>query len=128
VGKKPKRKRTTHLPLVFFFHLCGVLAQAPPRVHAHTRTQPLCTMQTAASALRPAAPAARPAPRLAAAAPSGRRAPAAVVAAKPTKAADFRSLSDEDIKQQVADGKKALFKLRMAQKTRQVRWTGRASN
>jgi hypothetical protein len=70
------------------------------------------------AALRPAT---RPAPRLAPAT-SGRRSVAvAPLAAKPTKAADFRSLSDEDIKAAVSEGKTALFKLRMAQKTRQVR-------
>jgi hypothetical protein len=73
------------------------------------------------AALRPTGPAARPAPRLAT--PSGRAA-LPPLAAKPTKAADFRSLTDEQIKQEVADGKKALFKLRMAQKTRQVRVGG----
>ena len=64
-------------------------------------------------------PAARPAARLAPAT-SSRAASVAPLAAKPTKAADFRSMSDDDLKAAVSEGKMALFKLRMAQKTRQV--------
>ena len=68
------------------------------------------------AALRPSA---RPAPRLAPATSYAR--PSVAAAAKPTKAADFRAMSDDDIKAAVAEGKMALWKLRMAQKTRQVR-------
>ena len=41
--------------------------------------------------------------------------------AKPSKAADLRSLSDEDIEKQVYDCKKALLDMRIAQASRKVR-------
>lgn len=63
-----------------------------------------------------------PSPRSAAALSSARRASAvAPLAAKPTKAADFRGLTNEDIDKAVAESKRALFDMRIAQKTRQVR-------
>ena len=43
------------------------------------------------------------------------------LAAKPTKAADFRGLSNEEIDKAVSESKRALFDMRIAQKTRQVR-------
>lgn len=43
-----------------------------------------------------------------------------MVQAKLSKAADFRSLSLEDIAKQVEDGKRDLFDLRCKQKARQV--------
>lgn len=55
------------------------------------------------------------------AAPAPRRASAvAPLAAKPTKAADFCGLSNEEIDTAVAESKRALFDMRIAQKTRQV--------
>lgn len=53
---------------------------------------------------------------------SSRRAASVVVAAKPTKAADFRGLSNEEIDTAVAESKRALFDMRIAQRTRQVRF------
>lgn len=55
---------------------------------------------------------------------SAGRAPAVVrclvlAMAKPTKAAEFRGLSAEQIDQEVATAKRALFDLRLKQKTRQ---------
>ena len=50
-------------------------------------------------------------------APSG---PLRVVAAKPTKAADFRPLSEEDLQTAVRESERALLTLRIAQKTRKV--------
>ena len=66
------------------------------------------------------APSPRSAAAFASAAP--RRASAvAPLAAKPTKAADFRGLSNDEIDTAVAESKRALFDMRIAQKTRQVR-------
>ena len=64
-----------------------------------------------------------PSPRSAAALSSAPRRASAVapLAAKPTKAADFRGLSNEEIDKAVAESKRALFDMRIAQKTRQVR-------
>ena len=62
-----------------------------------------------APARRPGTAAARPAPL------------ARPPQAKPTKAADFRTLPDADIDASVAESKRALFDMRIAQRTRQVR-------
>lgn len=56
---------------------------------------------------------------------TARRAACAPLAAKPTKAADFRALSEADIDAAVAESKRALFDMRIAQRTRQVREEGR---
>ena len=67
-----------------------------------------------------------PSRRSAAALSSAPRRASAVapLAAKPTKAADFRGLSNEEIDKAVAESKRALFDMRIAQKTRQVRKRG----
>lgn len=62
-----------------------------------------------------------PSSRSLAASTSSRRAASVVVAAKPTKAADFRGLSNDEIDAAVAESKRALFDMRIAQRTRQVR-------
>ncbi len=46
---------------------------------------------------------------------------AVLAMAKPTKAGDLRGLSDEELGAEVYKSKRALFDLRVAQKTRQVR-------
>ena len=69
---------------------------------------------------------AAPLPHRARLAPGHARPPAAVIAmAKPSKAADMRGLSEEEINAEVYKCKRALFDLRVAQKTRQAsaRWT-----
>ena len=43
-----------------------------------------------------------------------------VAMTKPSKAADLRSLSDEELSAEVYKSKRAMFDLRVAQKTRQV--------
>ena len=108
-GEREREREIKELPL---WQL-----RAPPRPAPRPRF-PLFFLDTMQAALRPAT---RPSPRLAPATSGRRVAAVAPLAAKPTKAADFRAMSDDDIKAAVAEGKTALFKLRMAQKTRQVR-------
>lgn len=55
------------------------------------------------------------------AAPTRRASAVAPLAAKPTKAAEFRGLDDAAIDAAVAESKRALFDMRIAQRTRQVR-------
>lgn len=62
-----------------------------------------------------------PSPRPGAVARRPRGAP---VAAKPTKAADFRGLEADALDAAVAESRRALFDLRIAQRTRQVRVVG----
>ena len=67
------------------------------------------------------APSPRSASALSSAAAPRRASAVAPLAAKPTKAADFRGLSNAEIDTAVAESKRALFDMRIAQKTRQVR-------
>lgn len=97
----------------FFFFLllrCIPSLRFPSPVRKHT------TMRAAALA---------PSPRSVAVLSAAPRRASAVapLAAKPTKAADFRGLSNEEIDAAVAESKRALFDMRIAQKTRQV-WLG----
>jgi len=108
---------------VFFFFLSWVNATPSlPLVslfssHFLPLPSPLSCNTMRAAAL---APSPRSAAAFASAAP--RRASAvAPLAAKPTKAADFRGLSNDEIDTAVAESKRALFDMRIAQKTRQVR-------
>lgn len=91
---------------------CETRRGAPPAVSTLLHSSSPFIMQLARLA---------PSPRPGAVARRPRGAP---VAAKPTKAADFRGLEADALDAAVAESRRALFDLRIAQRTRQVRVVG----
>ena len=115
-----KERRT----FLFFFssHFLPLSSSLFPRVDSPPpsplfRSLSRDTMRAAALAPSPRSAAAFSS----AAAPLRRASAVTPLAAKPTKAADFRGLSNDEIDKAVAESKRALFDMRIAQKTRQVR-------